>query len=152
MIRSFYDGNGNLSKVVRPNQYDPQADDGAGYQYTYDHQGRVLTVVGPNGHVLQTNTYDGDGRLLQQLDGLQSGAEFTYDLAGSHTRIQTSGGAAQKLAYDARGRTTQPICVQPHGEDLRYRGRKWGIGEKTVKKNNTSSEDILVSGLPFFAA
>ena len=103
MTRSFYDGNGNLSKVVRPNQYDPQADDGAGYQYTYDHQGRVLTVVGPNGQVLQTNTYDGDGRLLQQLDGLQSGAEFTYDLAGSRTRIQTSGGAAQKLAYDARG-------------------------------------------------
>lgn len=63
--RSFYDGNGNLSKVVQPNQYDLAADDGAGYQYTYDHHGRVLTVVGPNGHVLQTNTYDEEGRLLQ---------------------------------------------------------------------------------------
>ena len=103
VTRSFYDGNGNLSKVVRPNQYDPQTDDGAGYQYTCDHKGRVLTVVGPNGHVLQTNTYDKEGRLLQQLDGLQTGAEFTYDLAGNRTHIKTSGGAAQKLAYDARG-------------------------------------------------
>ncbi len=43
--REIYLYNGNLSKVVRPNQYNPQADDGAGYQYTYDHQGRVLTVT-----------------------------------------------------------------------------------------------------------
>lgn len=61
ITRSFYNGNGHLSKVVRPNQYDPQADDGARYQYTYDHQGRVLTVLSPDGHVLQSNTYDADG-------------------------------------------------------------------------------------------
>ena len=97
VIRSFYDGNGNLSKVVRPNQYDPQADNGAGYQYTYDHKGRVLTVVGPNGHILQTNTYDKEGWLLQQLNGLQTGAEFTCDLTGNRTHIKTSGGASQKL-------------------------------------------------------
>lgn len=30
------------------------------------------------------------GHLLQQLDSLQTGAEFTYDLAGNRTRIQTS--------------------------------------------------------------
>lgn len=124
VTRSFYDGNGNLSKVVRPNQYDPQADDGAGYQYTYDHQGRVLTVVGPNGHVLQTNTYDGDGRLLQQLDGLQTGAEFTYDFAGSRTRIQTSGGATQKLAYDARGNI---VGVEDGNQNrTTYRLDDWG--------------------------
>ena len=56
MTRSFYNGNGRLSKVVRPNQYDPVADDGAGYQYTYDYQGRVLTVLSPDGHVLQAKT------------------------------------------------------------------------------------------------
>ena len=106
MTRSFYDGNGNLSKVVRPNQYDPQTDDGAGYQYTYDHKGRVLMVVGPNDHVLQTNTYDKEGRLLQQLDGLQTGAEFRYDLGGNRTHIRTSGGATQKLVYNARGNRT----------------------------------------------
>ena len=59
-------------------------------------------MVGPNGHVLQSNTYDGAGRLLQQPPGLQTGAEFTYDLASNHSYIQTSGGATQKLAYDTR--------------------------------------------------
>lgn len=124
VTRSFYDGNGNLSKVVRPNQYAPAADDGADYQYTYDRQGRVLTVVGPNGHVLQTNTYDGDGRLLQQLDGLQTGAEFTYDFAGSRTRIKTSGGATQKLAYDARGNI---VGVEDGNQNrTTYRLDDWG--------------------------
>ena len=124
VTRSFYDGNGNLSKVVRPNQYAPAADDGADYQYTYDRQGRVLTVVGPNGHVLQTNTYEGDGRLLQQLDGLQTGAEFTYDFAGGRTRIQTSGGATQKLAYDARGNI---VGVEDGNQNrTTYRLDDWG--------------------------
>ena len=69
MTRSFYDGNGRLSKVVRPNQYSAQADDGAGYQYTYDYRGQVLTMIGPDGQVLQTNTYDADGRLLPLVVG-----------------------------------------------------------------------------------
>lgn len=87
MTRSFYNGNGLLAKQVRPNQYDPKADNGEGYQYTYDHKGNIVSVVGPDGHVLQTNVYDGDGRLLQQLDAVQSGASFTYDLAGNRVHI-----------------------------------------------------------------
>ena len=124
VTRSFYDGNGRLSKVVRPNQYNAQADDGAGYQYTYDHRGQVLTVIGPDGHVLQTNTYDADGRLLQQLDGLQSGAEFRYDLAGNRVKIQTSGGAAQELEYDARGNIVG--VVDGNQNRTTYRLDSWG--------------------------
>ncbi len=40
-------------------------------------QGRVLTVLSPDGHVLQSNTYDADGRLLQRLDGVGSGVKCT---------------------------------------------------------------------------
>ena len=44
------------------------------------------------------------GRLLQQLDSLQTGAEFTYNLSANHKHIKTKGGGAtQKLKYDARG-------------------------------------------------
>ena len=124
VTRSFYDGNGRLSKVVRPNQYNAQADDGAGYQYTYDHRGQVLTVIGPDGHVLQTNTYDVDGRLLQQLDGLQSGAEFCYDLAGNRVKIKTSGGATQELEYDARGNIVG--VVDGNQNRTTYRLDNWG--------------------------
>lgn len=124
VTRSFYDGNGRLSKVVRPNQYNAQADDGAGYQYTYDHRGQVLTVIGPDGHILQTNTYDADGRLLQQLDGLQSGAEFSYDLAGNRVKIKTSGGATQELEYDARGNIVG--VVDGNQNRTTYRLDNWG--------------------------
>lgn len=124
VTRSFYDGNGRLAKVVRPNQYNAQADDGAGYQYTYDHKGQVLTVIGPDGHVLQTNTYDADGRLLQQLDGLQSGAEFSYDLAGNRVKIRTSGGATQELEYDARGNIVG--VVDGNQNRTTYRLDNWG--------------------------
>jgi RHS repeat-associated protein len=129
ITRSFYNGNGQLSKVVRPNQYDPQTDGGAGYQYTYDHRGRVLTVIGPDGQVLQTNTYDADGRLLQQLDGLQSGAAFRYDLAGNRVNIQTSGGAAQELEYDARGNIVGVVdgCQNRTAYQLDSWGRITGI-------------------------
>ena len=109
---------------MRPNQYNAQADDGAGYQYTYDHRGQVLTVIGPDGHVLQTNTYDVDGRLLQQLDGLQSGAEFCYDLAGNRVKIKTSGGATQELEYDARGNIVG--VVDGNQNRTTYRLDNWG--------------------------
>ena len=48
-----------MNQKIRPNKYDPETDSGDGFQYTYDHKGRVLTVVDPDGHVLQSNTYDG---------------------------------------------------------------------------------------------
>ncbi len=54
VTRSFYHGNSQLAKLVRPNQY-VAADDGVVYVYIYDMQGRIRTVVGPDGHVLTCN-------------------------------------------------------------------------------------------------
>ena len=65
-----------MNKVVRlicPNEYDTQTDGGVGLQCTYDAQGRVLTVLSPEGQVLQTNTYGASGRLVQRLDGVGGG-------------------------------------------------------------------------------
>ena len=80
--RTIYDRNGQVVRLIRPNEYDAQTDSGDGFQFTYDAQGRVLTVLSPDGHVLQSNTYDADGRLLQRLDGVGSGVKYEYDLAG----------------------------------------------------------------------
>ena len=82
-----YDAAGNLTEIM-------------------DAQGRVLTVLSPEGQVLQTNTYDMAGRLLQRLDGMGGGVKYEYDLAGDQRRITTMGGASQELEYDARGRIT----------------------------------------------
>ena len=68
--RTIYDRNGQVVRLIRPNEYNAQTDGGEGFQFTYDAQGRVLTVLSPEGQVLQTNTYDAEGRLLQRLDGM----------------------------------------------------------------------------------
>ena len=95
-----------MVRLIRPNEYDAQTDGGEGFQFTYDAQGRVLTVLSPDGHVLQSNTYDAEGRLVQRLDGVGNGVKFRYSFAGAQQRIVSMGGACQELEYDARGRIT----------------------------------------------
>ncbi len=103
ITRQFYGLNGNLVKLVRPNQYDRNKDDGAGYLYAYDQQGRICGITGPDGNIVQKNTYDRAGRLLRQTDGMDTGIEYAYNLAGDRTHFQTTGGATQELEYDAQG-------------------------------------------------
>ena len=61
--------NGPVVPLIRPNEYDPETDGGEGFRFTYDAEGRVLTVVSPDDHMLQSNTYDASGRLIQRVDG-----------------------------------------------------------------------------------
>ena len=122
--RTVYDRNGQVVRLIRPNEYDPETDSGDGFQFTYDAQGRVLTVLSPDGHVLQSNTYDADGRLLQRLDGVGSGVKYEYDLAGAQRRIVSMGGASQELEYDAWGRITG--IVDGNGSETKYLLDEWG--------------------------
>ena len=73
-----YDAAGNLTEIM-------------------DAQGRVLTVLSPDGHVLQSNTYDGAGRLLQRVDGVGGGVKYEYDFTGAQRRMESMGGASQEL-------------------------------------------------------
>ena len=52
---SFYASNGNLSKVVRPNQYAPQADDGAAQELEYDARGNIVGVEDGNRNSTKEN-------------------------------------------------------------------------------------------------
>ena len=122
--RTIYDRNGQVVRLIRPNEYDAQTDSGDGFQFTYDAKGRVLTVLSPDGHVLQSNTYDADGRLLQRLDGVGSGVKYEYDLAGAQRRIVSMGGASQELEYDAWGRITG--IVDGNGSETKYLLDEWG--------------------------
>lgn len=102
MQRTVYDRNGQVVRLIHPNEYDR----------------RRLPVhlwrPGPGAHGAQpgrprapeSNTYDADGRLLQRLDGVGGGVKYEYDLAGDQRRIMTMGGASQELEYDARGLIT----------------------------------------------
>ena len=136
MQRAIYDRNGQVVRLIRPNEYDAQTDGGEGFQFTYDAQGRVLTVLSPEGQVLQTNTYDASGRLLQRLDGMGSGVKYEYDLAGDQRRIMTMGGASQELEYDARGRITG--IVDGNGNRTKYLLDEWGRITGVVKADGST--------------
>ena len=134
--RTIYDRNGRVVRLIRPNEYDTQTDGGEGFQFTYDAQGRVLTVLSPEGQVLQTNTYDAAGRLLQRLDGMGGGVKYEYDLAGDQRRITTMGGASQELEYDARGRITG--IVDGNGNRTKYLLDEWGRITGVVKADGST--------------
>ena len=103
VTRRFYNRNGLLERVIRLNEYELSGDHGAGYRYTYDLQGRVQTIIAPDGHVLQTDTYNESENRTRQTDGADGGVNFSYNLAGNRTGIRSEGTAAQELEYDARG-------------------------------------------------
>ena len=78
--RTVYDRNGRVVRLIRPNEYDAQTDGGEGFQFTYDAQGRVLTVLGPEGQVLQTNTRNASRAVTcaQKNVGPHSGPTFLH--------------------------------------------------------------------------
>ena len=74
--------------------------------------------------VLQSNTYDASGRLLQRVDGVGSGVKYEYDFTGAQRRMESMGGASQELEYDAQGRITG--IVDGNGNETRYLLDEWG--------------------------
>ena len=86
--------------------------------------------------MLQSNTYDADGRLLQRLDGVGSGVKYEYDLAGAQRRIVSMGGASQELEYDARGRITG--IVDGNGSETKYLLDEWGRITGVVKADGST--------------
>ncbi len=81
--RCFYDGNGNLVKRVRPENYCKEADDGQGITYTYDNMNRLTKICDEDGQVQNTYTYDASGHLVEQTNGAGYTTYYTYDLLGN---------------------------------------------------------------------
>ena len=137
VTRQFYDKNGQLIKTIRPKEYDRAGENGAGVQYTYDAQGRILTVIRADGSIQESNVYDSEGQLIATTDGTGAGADFHYDLGGRRTRIETKGNATQQYEYDALGNITG--VVDGVGNRTEYVLDKWGrITE--IKQADGSSE------------
>ena len=134
--RSFYNKNGQLVKKILPNEYSSKGENGNGYSYTYDKQGNIISIIAPNGIILETNIYDSEGNLLQRLDGVKSGINCEYDLAGRRKNITTQGGAKQEFTYDAQGNITG--IVDGNKNKTEYRLDKWGRITEIIKPNGTS--------------
>ena len=124
VTRQFYGLNGNVIKRIHPNEYHKNQENGAGYLYIYDLQGRVSKIIGPDGNILQKNIYDRVGRLLRQTDSMDSGMEYTYNYAGDRVYFRTTGGATQELVYDAQGNITG--VIDGNQNHTRYELDDWG--------------------------
>lgn len=134
--RSFYNKNGQLIRKILPNEYKNKGEEATGYSYTYDKQGNIISIIAPNGTIIETNIYDSEGNLLQRLDGVKSGINCEYDLAGRRKNITTQGGAKQEFTYDAQGNITG--IVDGNQNKTEYRLDKWGRITEIIKPNGTS--------------
>ena len=126
----------NLIRKILPNEYNSKGEKATGYSYTYDKQGNIISIIAPNGTILETNIYDDEGNLLQRLDGVKSGINCEYDLAGRRKNITTQGGAKQEFTYDAQGNITG--IVDGNKNKTEYRLDKWGRITEIIKPNGTS--------------
>ena len=126
----------NLIRKILPNEYNSKGEKATGYSYTYDKQGNIISIIAPNGTILETNIYDDEGNLLQRLDGVKSGINCEYDLAGRRKNITTQGGAKQEFSYDAQGNITG--IVDGNQNKTQYKLDKWGRITEIIKPNGTS--------------
>ena len=70
------------------------------YRYRYDSAGRLTAVIGTDGKILETVSYDRAGHRIKVETAGSSGTEYAYTAAGWQTRIETKGGASQAYNYD----------------------------------------------------
>jgi YD repeat-containing protein len=90
-ITLSYNGSGQLTGVELPDERSVQyaytggllttVTDARGNDttYTYDAGERLESITDQNGHVLVTNTYDGDGRVVEQVDARDNTSTFSWD-------------------------------------------------------------------------
>ncbi|MBI2773136.1 MAG: RHS repeat-associated core domain-containing protein [Chloroflexi bacterium] len=99
-----YDAQGRLSTVT--DRIGNQAgQDPLQHRWTYAYDGgtqRITTITDPDGRVIVTNTYDGQGRVTQQRDGLSALTQIAY--AGSQTTVTDPRGHQTVYAFDSRMR------------------------------------------------
>ena len=128
--RLFYDRNGRITKVVRPEQYDPGQDDGKGICYEYDSRDQVVRITGPDGTILQEQTYDSAGNVRTRLEGQSVYTAYAYDLAGDLLAVYKGrenarkNRSAQRMAYDAWGNITS--VEDGNGNQTGFRLDDWG--------------------------
>ena len=119
-----YDRNGRVDKVISPNSYKRNAEDGKGYRYHYNLEDRPLEVFAPNNKLEKSYRYNLYGELEQMTDGSGSGVQLQYDFAGRRTKIITAGNSTQEYEYDVTGNTT--AVVDGVGNRTGYELDQWG--------------------------
>jgi len=141
-VKYAYSGAGDLESVT----------DAVGgvTKYAYDGQHRMTSITDPKANVILKNTYDSEGRIIEQKDGLENLWKLTYS-AGKTVVTEPEGG---KLTYgfDSHNRVTSETDQLGHetakvydsagsvSEVIQPGGGKWALGHD-AEGNLTSVED-----------
>jgi len=107
-----YDLAGNLVSVV------DVAD--AETTYTYDTNHRLLTATDANLHTFVQNTYNSDGRVIEQRDAANNLTRFFYDVANQRTTVTDPLGHATIYQYDTSLRLINVTDALNHTESYTY--------------------------------
>ena len=89
-------------------------------KYGYDADQRLLTITDPRNHVILKNTYDGQGRIVEQLDGLENLWEIEYK-PGETVVTQPEGGEIT-YGFDGEDRIISETNQDGHTTTIGYDG------------------------------
>ena len=139
-----YDGNGRLKTVVAANENAKVAANALyqahGYTYHYDQQDRLLSVMGPEGYLLEQNSYDVAGNLSVETDAEGNRTRFDYDLAGRNIRITSVEGSTQDFIYDAAGNVER--ATDGMGETTQFINDMWGRATEVVRADGETERYV----------
>jgi len=106
-------------------------------QYIYDANSRLKKIVDQNLHTVVDNTYDADGRVIQQIDGRGNPSTFSWDPVSQVSTFTDARGKAWKDAY-ASGHLVQR--TDPLGNTTQYGyDKQLNLVSLTDARGNTTS-------------
>ena len=122
-------------------------------RYSYDTDGRLERIVDQNGHAVVTNTYDGDGRVTDQVDALGNHATFAWDAATRTATTTDARGGVWSDVFDDSGLETQR--TDPLGNQTTFEYDDAGdltsitnAAGETVSMSYDDSRNLLSSSYP----
>ena len=136
VIWDFYP-NGLRKSKIRYDEDNDKVNAYNSYDYKYDSQWRLQSIVDKEGKVVSTYTYDKEGKLISSNHDYKGECKYIYDNAGNLTRIDcgdnmtltiknnkvvclqynTEGNFPIYATYDEKGRWTGEKSILPDGMD-----------------------------------
>ncbi len=87
-------------------------------EYTYDAAHRLKTIKDPRGNVILKNTYDGQGRITEQRDGLENLWKLEYK--AGETLVTEPEGGQLKYGFDSQNRVVSETDQLGHTTTTGY--------------------------------
>ena len=140
-----YDGSGNLTTITDA-RLNP-------WTFTYDDDHQMLTHADARGNTVISNTYDANGRVIQQVDALGGVYSLVYEEqqnGGMHTTITSPTGDVVRHYYD-RAMNIIKIIDGKGGENLaaynpdgRMSGRENKNGMREFQLHDNAGNPVLI--------